>query len=208
MVFEKKDYAFTIGSWSLDGKKFVFSETELPASVWGRNYLFSLDNSTTTRLLPNGVGIEVIGYESQPSWSPNGKNLVLNLVTDLQSGYPDIYILNIESNDLQKIATNMSGESFAWSPNGNMILFESRTDPRKLYLFNLNSKELELIEVGEVNFPFYFPMWSPDGNYIAYFTNKTDTKWYLNIQNMSTGENLKLEFPDAVNSAQWIYPKH
>lgn len=205
VVIEKEDFAFVAGSWSLDGKKLVFSENRLPLGFGSANFIYSLDDKTTTKLLPSGIGIERVAYESQPAWSPNGKNLVLNLVTNLQSGYPDIYALDVKNYDLQKIATNMDGESFTWSPNGNMILFESMTDPRKLYLFDLNSKELGLIEEGGVDFPFYYPMWSPAGDYFAYFTNKSDTDWYLNIQNTITGEKLKLEFPDAVLSAQWIY---
>lgn len=207
IVIEKSGYAFTVGTWSPDGRMFVFSETEWPPDIWGDNFLYTMNSRISTKLLPNELGIEVLGYESQPAWSPDGKHLILNLTTDLQSGYPDVYILSVESGDLQKIAPGMSGESFAWSPDGNMILFKSRTNPRKLYRFNLSNRELEPIEEGGADFNFYYPMWSPKGDYFAYFTEKADAEWYLNIQNMSTREKLKIAFPEGVLSAQWIYPK-
>lgn len=201
VVIEKEDFAFVAGSWSLDGKKLVFSENRLPLGFGGANFVYSFDDKSITKLLPNNIGIEVLGFASQPSWSPDGQKLVLNLTTDLQSGYPDVCIFSVENNDIQKIAIGMSGESFAWNSDGSMIMFESRTDPRKLYLYNLNNKELVLIEEGELD----FPMWSPEGDYFAYFTNKSETDWYLNIQNANSEEKQKLEFPDAVSSAQWIY---
>lgn len=203
IAIKKTGYSFTVGAWSPDGGMFVFSETELPPNIWGNNYLYTMDSGISTKLLPDELGIEVLGYGSQPAWSPDGKRLVLNLTTDLQSGYPDVYLLSVESNDLQKIAPNMSGESFSWSPDGSKILFESRTNPRNLHLFNLNNGELKLIEEDGVD----FPLWSPDGNSFAYFTNKNNGEWYLNIQNVNTRKKLKIAFPDAVLSAQWIYPK-
>lgn len=203
IAIEKSGYAFTVGTWSPDGGMFVFSETELPPNIWGDNFLYTMNSKISTKLLPDELGIEVLGYGSQPAWSPDGKRLVLNLTTDLQSGNPDVYILSVESNDLQKMAPSISGESFSWSPDGSMILFESRTNPRKLYLFNLNNGDLELIEEDRVD----FPLWSPDGNYFAYFTNKSNAEWYLNIQNINTRKKLKIAFPDVALSAQWIYPK-
>lgn len=61
--------------------------------------------------------------ESKPLFSPDGKRLAF---ISTRTGNGDIYILNLETNDLQRLTFDDAGDQLdAWSRDGNWIYFSS-----------------------------------------------------------------------------------
>jgi tricorn protease len=63
--------------------------------------------------------------ESRPMFSPDGKRLAFG---SNRTGNGDIYVLNLETNDLQRITFDDANDQFdAWSRDGNWLYFTSNS---------------------------------------------------------------------------------
>src|SRR5258706_4069680 len=198
IIAEKSGYLFTPKSWSPDGGRFIFTQ-ELPSTPFDQVFLYTLKDKNLTELVPGRTG-----YLSDPSWSSTGKNIALNLTVDSQSNQPGIYILNVENGNIQNIEDNKVGEDFTWSPKGDMILY-GIIGSERINLFDLN-KGITIVAKENPEFGRSRPfLWSPDGQFIAYFTNPTNRQAILNIDGLKTGEHLEFEIPgNTVSNAYWI----
>ena len=85
-----------------------------------------------------------------------------------------------------------------------MLVYASWTEPKRLYLFDVANKETKIIYDGQTSWYSNYQLWSPDSKYIAYFTNISDSPWYLNIQDIDNGESQIFEVPPAINGARWL----
>ena len=83
--------------------------------------MINSDGSGLRRLTPDDGG----NYEF-PSWSPDGKRLVLRSATSSSKG---LSILDIESGILTPLTPDSGTDNLpAWSPKGDVITFTSRRD--------------------------------------------------------------------------------
>ena len=204
LVLEKKDLGFILGPWSPDGKKFFFTQTDfLPKSSRSVSpaLLYSLENKSAVEFLPAVIDF---GYSSTPTWSPDGKSIAFNMVTESQIDDIGIYILNMETNSTQEVMSGILADQFEWSPNGSMLAYASKTEPTRLYLFDVAKKETNIIYDGQTSSYSNYKLWSSDSNYIAYFSNISGSPWYLNIQDVDSGKKQTFEVPPAINGATWL----
>ena len=201
LIFQKKDFDFILGPWSPEGKKFFFTQRGTAPERYPISpaFLYTLEDKTTVEFIPAVIDF---GFSSIPTWSPDGKSIVLNRETESQSGELGIYILNIETNSLQSVATDILADQFEWSPNGSMLVYTSRTEPTRLYLFDVAKKETEIIYDGQASCN--YQLWSPDSNYIAYFSNISGSPGYLNIQDVDGERKQTFESPPAITGARWL----
>jgi len=142
----------------------------------------------------------------QPSWSPNGNMIALSA---WRQGYQDIYILNldpdnlstnnlnpnnIDNSALQPIFQDKSIDlSPCWSPDGKYLFFSSdRTGIYNIFVFSLLNKKL--YQVTNVLSGAFQPSLSPDGKQLAY------------IEYHATGYELHLMEIDQ-NPNQWAEVK-
>jgi Tol biopolymer transport system component len=204
LVFEKDDFGFILGPWSPDGKKFFFTERNFPlksSRSVSPALLYSLEDKSTVEFLPAVIDF---GFSSLPTWLPDGKSIALNMATESQSNDLGICILNIETKSTQEVALGILADKFEWSPNGSMLVYESRTEPTRLYLFDIAKKETKIIYDGQTSWYSNYQLWSPDSNYIAYFSIISGSPWQLNIHNIDSGEDKTFEVPPAINGAIWL----
>lgn len=210
LVYEKNGFSFILGPWSPDSKKFFFTQRDLTPepSLYPVSpaFLYTLEDKSTVEFLPAVIDF---GFPSLPTWSPDGKKIALNKAAKYQpideSVDIGVNIVNTEKSNFQEIATDIVADQFKWSPNGNALAYASYKEPNRLYLFNVTSKKTEIIYEGQTSFwNANYQLWSPDSKYIAYFTNISDSPWYLNIQGINNEESQTFEIIPAINGAIWI----
>ncbi|MFZ1040649.1 MAG: protein kinase [Anaerolineales bacterium] len=117
------------------------------------------------------------GGACQPSWSPDGTQLVfvspckarLDL-TDPPLANTALYIINADGSNLTPLPT-VSGGDFepAWSPDGHRIAFTSLRDGyMRIYLINLTNQTVTRLTNTPSDQDSRQPAWSPFSNQIAY----------------------------------------
>lgn len=97
--------------WSPDGKRIAFSRR-------GLLYAVSADGRREQRL---GRGLE-------PSWSPDGSHIAVQLLHPFIGGAFDqpnatIYVIDVQRHEEHRVA---SGDELSWSPDGKAFVIERR----------------------------------------------------------------------------------
>ena len=140
-------------------------------------------------------------YDSEPAWSPDGKQITFVSLRDLEQLPKDeilrgeIYLMNPDGTNpvnLTQVPERADGVS-SWSPDGNQIAFTSATLFNENILANSdifvmaadggNPRNLTNHDAQDQT-----PDWSPDGNRIA-FTSDRDGNWEIYLMN-TDGTNL------------------
>ena len=158
---------------SPDGSRIAYLKRHRDWQFWEDHYweiaTSALDGSDE-RVLTD-LDEDTMIYNS-PSWSPDGRNIVFNLMGT-------IYIMSENGSDIHHISNNQAFSEvhsadlpLSWSPDGQNIGFRAivydSTDEERVVAYTTeidgsNSKELE----GSV-----LPAWSPDGARIALIGRK------------------------------------
>jgi Tol biopolymer transport system component len=122
-------------SWSPSGEYIRFT---VKGSI---QYIIHPDGSGIRRLVPHSVAQANLWpeYESSPSWSPDGKHVVV----DSDDGFA---IVEVESGELTRLGYMMlSGlQAFTWMPDGKHIILSGYSGGGKydIYLLDIESREL------------------------------------------------------------------
>src|SRR5579859_1088137 len=151
--------------WSPDGKRIAFFDVA-PGKP-GKILLISSDGGTPEPLLNESRN------EMDPSWSSDGTSIsfsyfpVFDRAPRSELG---IFIINVKSRSVQKLASSDGLWAPRWSPDGHYIVARS-TDPLGLMLYDFRSQMWSRIAdstyVGAMS-------WSSDGHYIYYFRRGSD----------------------------------
>ena len=116
------NYIESSGTWSPNSKEFAFV-----AFSKGSNILVIKEalSGKTVKEFP----IAGVPAFSNPSWSPDGKSIV---VTGLVQGQTDLYLVNIKSGKVEQLTDDAYSEMHPhWSPNGNALFFSTDEQSRK-----------------------------------------------------------------------------
>jgi Tol biopolymer transport system component len=123
--------------------------------------------------LPAGIGPGV-----WQSWSRDGRSLLFAGGPNSQQNPSDIYAVNTDGTGFQRLESMPGEEDVAdWSPSGKRIVFDHEGG---IYIASLDGgSPIELVKRG--NMPSNMPIWSPDGQWIAFlrFHGRSSTIWVV-----------------------------
>jgi TolB protein len=159
-------------AWSPDSKEVVYS---MAGSLWRQK----IDSKEAQQIMDGP------GYDYQPDWSPDGKNVVY---VSYQKDAMELWLLDLGSGKSQQLtsggAVNVEPR---WSPDGKRIVFVSTTYNKRFHVFraDVNSGTLSNVVrlTGETksDLPRYYysafdteisPVWTRDGKEILFISNR------------------------------------
>jgi TolB protein len=163
-------------AWSSDGSKIAIS-----SSRNGDPEIYTVDAST-------GADIKRItaykGPDVSPVWNPK-TNAQIAWVSG-RSGLPEIWMMNADGTNPQRITTEGYAVSPSWSPNGQYLTFAwfrhygpGAPGAQDIYAYEIaTGRFLQLTHNGGRN---DFPSWSPDDRHIVFQSNASgsDQIWTM-----------------------------
>lgn len=181
-------------SWSPDGNLFFYRENTQDGKVIGKIYNVA---SGSSNILSEFLPEFQLSY-----WSPNNKDILLynfsidnpyNFQSDAnQEERLQLYILEIESKSVRKIAINVNSPS--WSPSGNNVaylkenglyLFTKENGETLLYKTNLSSQTISYTWLDNDRVILFNSSKTPPHPIIVSISRKTDIPFVskMNLQN-------------------------
>ncbi len=183
-------YVYANPAWSPDSKQIAYTRCEIYDQEKGRKipscelFVMTVATRETRQLTHNEV------YDGQPSWSPDGQQIVYRREeTDGSS----LRVIKADgSNDVEIVACPRPCSTPAWSPTNALIAFQMVTSatiettgdsPSNLYLIRSDGGEPRQLTQGTQ--PVWRPRWSPDGKQIV-FRRVADQP--IRVIDVATGE--------------------
>lgn len=175
LVLESR-YPLMSPSWSPDGQWLSYVSFENKRS------------SIFVQLVRTGERRQVsarAGINGAPTWSPDGKKLALTLGGS--GGNPDIYVLDLQSQDLNRITNDPAIDTEAtWAPDGKSLYFTSdRAGGPQIYQIGVNpgDRPKRITFTGNYNAR---PRVSADGTQLAMVT-LDGGNYRVAVQDLSNG---------------------
>lgn len=192
-------------SWSPDGKNIVFA-----SKAGGQDALNIVD--VKKKKIVDIIKLDLDGIFS-PAWSPKGDEIAF---MGTRHGNGDIYSYHLESGTVRQITNDVFSDlEPSWSPDGEKLVFlsdrqhyvssEMVPEDFKIHLSNFYSYDIymaaadgsEIIRITETKGSEGSPVFSPDGNYLAYTSDESgirniylynfETTSHYPITNVMTG---------------------
>ena len=161
-------------SWSPDGKQIAFvsdRDGHFVHHVTSEIYVMDNDGSNQQNLTNNPSD------DRDPSWSPDGKQIAFASRRD--ENY-EIYVMDADGSNPQRLTENPNGDRYpSWSPDGERIVFSARRDGHfrnnfgitdEIYVMDADGGNQQRLTENRQND--WHPSWSPDGERIAFASDR------------------------------------
>jgi len=135
-------------------------------------YFINSDGSNRTRISDIGY---VSWSSSEIQWSPDGT--LVSFVSGKGNNCDQIYVINADGSGLRQLTNNNSLKEYpTWSPDSKRLVFCDRDRVKNsCNIFVINSDGSNLTKLTNTNDD-HNPVWSPDGEHIA-FRSDRDRTW-------------------------------
>lgn len=171
--FESLRFINSTGSWSPDGREFLFASKNRGEDVL--NFLDVRRGRVTQHLRLGFSGI------NNPSFSPDGQRVVF---TGFVGGWSDLYIVDRDGQNLRRLTNDAYADLLpTWSPDGHRIAFTTDRGPdtdfqmlrfgnMRIAVYDLEGDSITVLnrmdEGKNVN-----PVWAPDGQSLAFVSSRS-----------------------------------
>ena len=168
----------TMPAFSPDGKLIAFRSDEQNGGI----FLMEETGENVRKIADFGF---------HPSWSPDGKQIVVSdkaaaVHTAHITANSSISIIDVASGETKLVETKGDAIMPSWSPNGKRIAFWfiGNGKPGEIATISADGGEPEIIT--NDNFSDWNPVWSPDGKYVYYASDRGGN---MNFWRISADEN-------------------
>ena len=149
-------------TWSPDGSRVAYTQYDTEQEDWFI-YIAEVDGEELSQRIRKG---------EWPNWGPGG---LLALTTCGQENNCGIYVYDPGTDVARKITNSKQDRAAAWSPSGDEIAYTSDVGlSQNLYVVVV--KDSWTRQITKNLFTDVMPVWSPDGQRIAFITNH-DGDW-------------------------------
>jgi TolB protein len=173
----------------------VSNDIAFVGSVRGNPDIYLIkDDGTNLRRLTTTSSIE-----STPEWSPTGRQIAF---TSGRSGTPQIYVMDAEGTNVRRISNDGAwNDDAVFSPDGEKVAYTSRVNGRfQIRIANLITGENSIIAGEGSNEQ---PTWSPDGQWIAFQSDREGRKWQVFRMRADGSDLLQLTFDSENKEPDW-----
>ncbi|NMB64765.1 MAG: DUF5050 domain-containing protein, partial [Spirochaetes bacterium] len=178
-------------------KKIVFVGYQ-SASSDGDIYVMNEDGSNIVNLT------QTADHESRPNWSPDGTKIYF---IKYNAGVYDLYVMNQDGSNQQKIYSAVSGGDYNISPDGSKIALRSWDgSDEEIYVINSDGTGLTIMTDNDL-LDDACPSWSPDGNWIAFVSNRDGGGSNYNVYVMSSLSGSIVYKLTSYNDVQFEVPQ-
>lgn len=144
-------------AWSPHGNVIVFTRADFDPT--DRDYAGGLMSVPASGGEPRVLLADDKIWPRSAEWSPDGKRIAF-------LSEEDLYVMNADGSDLQKVASGLGAEAVAWSPDGKTFAFESGG----IYTLTFEEPNPRLWRSGS---EYLAPDFSPDGTHFLYIVRPT-----------------------------------
>jgi Tol biopolymer transport system component len=132
-------------------------------------------------------------------WSPNGKTVAFygaqfDPITEKQVGSPHVYLINADGSD-QRLLTDHPGRWPSFSPDGKKIAFDSGGQSSNIFVANTDGTDLHPLTTDK-SARNIRPDWSPDGQQIAYSSQRDNGHDEIYVMNADGSDQTRLTNTD------------
>jgi TolB protein len=190
-------------TWSPDGDKIMFFSRRV-GDRKSRLYQTEADKEFLGNRA-SGVGLE----GEHPSWGVNGQIVFKGWGNTA----PGIRLVSSDFSDLQTVTLSENGFAPALSPIGTQVAFMARDEGNwDIYVINVDGSGLKRLTIDPARDG--LPTWSPNGQAIAFASDRDDGQWAIYGINIDGTVQQKLldmvgspdgiVFNDRANSIGWL----
>ena len=167
-------------SWSPDGKRIALVSDRdghpdvIPGRPTSEIYVMDADGGNQQNLTNNPTD------DRDPSWSPDGKQIVFQSDRDEGDHNIEIYVMDADGSNQQNLTNNPTEDyNPSWSPDGKRIVFSARRDghfenkfglTEEIYVMDVNGGNQQRLTENRKND--WHPVWSPNGKRIAFAADR------------------------------------
>ena len=208
--YEELRLLYSQCAFSPDGQVLAFT-----AQQRGKDVLYLLDVKTRKPYKRFDLDLESV---TGPSWSPDGKRLV---VSGSSGGITDLYVVNADGSEIRRLTNDKFGDlQPQWSPDGRTIAFATDRDSADLNRLSFRPWRIALLDVESGSISIIGgqsglnlnPQWAPDGRSIAYISDRTgaanvflydlDAKQHYQLTNVTSAIAALTELSPAITWAR------
>jgi TolB protein len=156
-------------AWSPDGANIMFM-----SSMQGNPDIYISDaNGGRPKRITFSVGVN-----TSPVWNPKTGQQAAFVSDRAGGGHPQLYTMNIDGSDQQKIDLQDAGYVIdpSWSPNGELIAFSWQRPDGNYDIYAMSIVDHKLVQLTRDNSRNERPCWAPDGRHIVFESTRSGSR--------------------------------